>query len=596
MTTTWPADRATWERGTGVDGVERLARRFAEEAELAPAVRDRAARLAERVATGRFHIAVLGDFKRGKSTLVNALIGRPVLPTGVVPLTTVATEVHFGSTAGAAVVFDDGRRLPVDGGALASYVSEEANPGNRLGVRRVEVGVPAGWAAPGLVLVDTPGLASVHEHQTASARQALADSDGAVVVLSVDSPLSASEEGLLTDLAARKATVFVAVNKCDHLAPPELAEVRRFLGDHLRRLLGGRADAFFVSARGALEPPAPVAEPAGPNGQDPGYGFAAFREALRAFVVDDLAAARAAAALAELQRIGDAVESSVAVEAAAAQLGLATLDTQLDRFRAAAAEGRRRFAEEQVVLEHEVGGLANELGRLLADGVTRLAAERWPEVAAAAEGVPGRRLDAVLDDAVAATVAGALEPLRREAQARAEAGWRALAGRLAASAQQRVEDLRDVAGALFEVHLPTAPVPEVRALPEHFSYLFLHVASPGTGLARQVEALVPLAAVRRHRLRRARRQLGDALDKHAGRARHDLVERLRETARRFVAEMAAELDETERSIVAAAERAGEALATGHRRQAARQAARERATALAREVADVVGRWGAGEPA
>lgn len=255
MTTIGRADPATSQRGPGPAGVERLARCLAEDTEVAPAIRDRAARLAERVATGQYHIAVLGDFKRGKSTLVNALIGRPVLPTGAVPLTTVATEVHFGSPPGAVVVFEDGRRLPVEEGAVASYVSEDANPGNRLGVQRVQVGVPTGWAAPGLVLVDTPGLASVHEHQTASARQALADSDGAVVVLSVDSPLSASEEQLLAELGTRRAPVFVAVNKCDHLAPSELAEVRQFLGGHLRRLLGGDADAFFVSARGALEPP-----------------------------------------------------------------------------------------------------------------------------------------------------------------------------------------------------------------------------------------------------------------------------------------------------------------------------------------------------
>ena len=57
----------------------------------------RTERLAERVATERFHIAVLGDFKRGKSTLINALLGQAVLPSGVVPLTSVATEVaHRG--------------------------------------------------------------------------------------------------------------------------------------------------------------------------------------------------------------------------------------------------------------------------------------------------------------------------------------------------------------------------------------------------------------------------------------------------------------------------------------------------------------------
>ena len=75
----------------------------------------RVLRLAARTGAARYHIAVLGDFKRGKSTLVNALIGQPLLPSGVVPLTTVATEVHVGG-AEAAVVFRDCTRCKIEPG------------------------------------------------------------------------------------------------------------------------------------------------------------------------------------------------------------------------------------------------------------------------------------------------------------------------------------------------------------------------------------------------------------------------------------------------------------------------------------------------
>jgi len=75
-----------------------------------PDLRSRAERLAERLEQGRFHVAVLGAFKHGKSTLVNALIGEAVLPTGVLPLTTVATEVGWGRP-GARVEHLDGTVL-----------------------------------------------------------------------------------------------------------------------------------------------------------------------------------------------------------------------------------------------------------------------------------------------------------------------------------------------------------------------------------------------------------------------------------------------------------------------------------------------------
>ncbi len=86
-----------------------LARRMAALPGQPAAFAERALRLAERSDAQRFHIAVLGEFKRGKSTLVNALIGRRLLPSGVVPVTTVVTELHFGDgPEGVLVVFEDG--------------------------------------------------------------------------------------------------------------------------------------------------------------------------------------------------------------------------------------------------------------------------------------------------------------------------------------------------------------------------------------------------------------------------------------------------------------------------------------------------------
>ena len=52
--------------------------------------------LAARVSEGRFYVACLGQFKRGKSTLINALIGTPILPVGFIPVTAVPTVIRFG--------------------------------------------------------------------------------------------------------------------------------------------------------------------------------------------------------------------------------------------------------------------------------------------------------------------------------------------------------------------------------------------------------------------------------------------------------------------------------------------------------------------
>ncbi len=599
--------------------VASLAREMAALGDQPAAFAERALRLAERSEAQRYHIAVLGEFKRGKSTLVNALIGAPVLPTGVVPVTSVATEVHFAHPhPGLRVVFDDAtsRELPLS--ELARYVSERDNPANRLGVRRVEVHVDTPLGAQGVVLVDTPGVASVSEQHTLAAKEALSDSDGAVVVLSVDAPLSEQEESLLADLADRGGRVFVAVNKCDHLVAHELAEVRSYLSGHLARLLGEHAEVYFLSARRALDalfpaggtdaPGAPgeaggtgapgeaggtgapgeaggtgAPGEAGGTGAPGDPGFDAFRGDLEAFLRDDLAAERERAGAAELGRLAAALSETVAIERAAATFDLAALKERLERFRAAADDVRRELAASRLVLDHDVAQIAEAVGAALAAGAAEVARRAWPSVEESVAGLRGRALDRALDDAVDRAVTDAFDPLRHAVEETADEGWARSAEAFAGKLRQQVQSLRTAASALFEVHLPEAVLPTVAEQRERFSYLFLQVESPGSSLARAVRTVLPTERSRRAMLDRAHRRLVSELDKHAGRARFDVVQRLDTVSRRFVAAMTAELEETEASIIAAASSAQHALESTESEQAAREAERARTMCLARQA-------------
>ena len=535
----------------------------------------RAARLSERIEDRRFHIGILGDFKRGKSTLVNALIGRTVLPSGVVPVTTVVTEVRFGAGGSGAVVdYADGTTETIDERVLAEYVSEERNPGNRRGVARVVVSVPETLGAPGVVLVDTPGLGSVHEHQTAAARYALADSDGAVVVLSADSPLSDTEHALVVDLVSRGAPLFVVVNKCDHLGAPELDAVGTYVAGQLGRS-GVSTAPFLVSARRALDA----------TGD---RGFDAFEQALASFVRDELDAARQATAVAELGRLAARMAVAFETERAAAELGTERLHAQIAAFETAAAAVRSRFADDRLVLDHEVDELVRSVGDALAQGAAAAAAEQWPAVLAAVRGARGRQLDQPLDEAVTEAVRRGIEPLRLDAERSLDLGWAALAERFARGTQEHADRLREVASELFDVRFPPASVPSVAGQPRRFSYLFLHVESPGTSLARALMASLPLGWGRRRALERARRRLSAELDKHAGRVRYDLAQRLHEVQRGFVATMSAELDDVERSIADATDRARSLLGATRQEQRERTAVRARALALVHEIGEMAG--------
>ncbi len=122
--------------------------------------------LETRLASRVLHVAVLGEFKRGKSTLVNALLGEEVLPTGVLPLTSVVTRVRWGEIPSVTILFSDGTSTVIAVDEISRFVTESENPGNRLGVDIAEVKAPSDLLRGNVVILDTPGVGSTFEQNT----------------------------------------------------------------------------------------------------------------------------------------------------------------------------------------------------------------------------------------------------------------------------------------------------------------------------------------------------------------------------------------------------------------------------------------------
>jgi len=92
-------------------------------------------RLIDKLRTNRFNLVVLGAFKRGKSTLINALLGEAVLPTAIVPLTSVVTILGYGEQLDIQVHFQSGQPRRITQNELVDYITEKGNPKNQKGVR-----------------------------------------------------------------------------------------------------------------------------------------------------------------------------------------------------------------------------------------------------------------------------------------------------------------------------------------------------------------------------------------------------------------------------------------------------------------------------
>ena len=219
--------------------------------------------LRQRLATGRIHLAVLGQFKRGKSTFVNALLGEALLPSAVVPLTAIPTFIQHGPTRAATIFFADDQPeekcTPADSRELsvflARFVTESGNPENRCGVARVEVFHPAPILRNGLVLIDTPGIGSTFRHNTLATINFLCQCDAAIFVFSVDPPPTEVEIDFLKQVQGKVPRLFFILNKTDYVTPAERQTARDFFQQVLAEQAGypPATSLFSLSSRQGLE-------------------------------------------------------------------------------------------------------------------------------------------------------------------------------------------------------------------------------------------------------------------------------------------------------------------------------------------------------
>ena len=487
---------------------------------VAPADAAAVAELVRRRAAGVFRVLVVGEAKRGKSTVVNALLGRPVLPTGVLPLTAVATTVGYGRPEDVAVSYRTGGRERVPLSRLAEFVTEAGNPGNVRGVAGVEVRLDVPLLAGGLELVDTPGTGSVHEHNTGAAVAALERMDAAIVVLSADPPISAAERAWLRTVREQAVHLFCVVNKADHLAPVELAQVLEFTRAVLAEELGTEVAVWPVSARSVL---------AGAGSA----GWAGFVAAFDGYLargqrteLDRSVAARAA-------RLATGAAEQAGATLAALVLSRDDLDARVAQFRARVGEVEQdRFASTALLratverLQHETDAAGAALQRSAAPLLTAEVTGHVAALRGGAAQVEQEALAFAIDQ-----IRAVLEPWRAERAAVLEAAVAELDLRLRRRLDEQVTAVRRSAGDLFALDLVELPDAGRLAAVDGFGYSSGPDVGPTEALAAAVRARTPGAWGRRRVERYVLQRAAELLDRHVGRACAELRQQLAETRR-----------------------------------------------------------------
>lgn len=489
--------------------------------------------VAERVNERRFHVACVGQFKRGKSTLLNALVGHNILPTGVPPVTSVPTIIRFGALGARARTPQGWAAFaPVD---LADYVTEERNPGNTKGVLAVEVSLPAPILKGGLCLVDTPGLGSVYESNSAATKAFVPHIDAALVLLGADPPISGEELRLVETIAAEVSTLLFVLGKVDRVTEAERVQATDFIRGLLRERLGRVGDRVYqVSAV---------------NGGG-GVDWLALGERLRL-----LAQSQGGVLVAEMRR--RAVHRIVRGLVRRLEEQRSALLTPL--------EGSERRVRALAQLREDVDDALRELNPLFAAEEQRLCkalsgraevfleeAELTGLVALRAAWTAGRFAGARRRESLEFANQLARElvyPWLERMEREAEVDYRETAHRFASIARDQLGSLVGAAGLNAEEIGGVPPESEHFRISRHFAFsdrMWYHYPrSPWPAL---IDALIPASLRHRRRQRRAETYLMDLLTANASRVVGDLAERVRESRR----EVEGEIRESLRRIALAA--------------------------------------------
>lgn len=510
-------------------------------------------RLLNKLRQSHFNLVILGAFKRGKSTLINALLGEELLPTAIIPLTSVVTILGYGETRSIEVRFQNGQTRNIAKEELTDYITEKGNPRNHKGVKEVEIRYPSAYLKDGVRIIDTPGVGSVYSHNTEVAYNFLPEVDAAIFVVTVDPPLSAAEQEFLRDIREYVHKLFFVLNKIDYVEESERQEALEFTRQVLKaNLAADQVKIFPLSAKLAL---------AGKTNGSPELLaqslLPSFEDHLRDFLYQEKGKVLLISCLSGALRLVTDSTLALKVERQASALPLAALKEKIAQFDEM-QEGLNKEREMSLLLldGRLKGALAlfdSDLEAFRRDTTQRLLKE-VEEVfrlkSRSALDLP-KELEAYLFGALKDLFTGwRREEIDKLSQVMADT-YQEFAQRINAI----LDRLTQMTAQIFDFSLKGFAVEEAFLERSRFRFLFKDEPVGLEILQMTVTNLLPRALTKGLFLKKLLENVRELVDKHCGRLRWDFHERLNEVAREFRQTWLEKVDDTTRSLRQALDRA-----------------------------------------
>jgi GTPase SAR1 family protein len=298
------------------------------------------------LADSSYLVLVVGEFKRGKSSLLNALIEQDMFPVDPDVATSTVCTLRWGDTPQAQVYFLPGtgddevapppKSIGLD--EIPRYASEQGRAEGDPPVAQIDITAPIAQLQSGLILVDTPGVGSLNPEHTAATSSFLPEADALLFVASAVQPLGTVELAFLARAYEVCPIVLTAVTKIDQAV--DWDEVLAQTRDKIASVTGlpvGEVDLVGVSARRKRE---------GLKRQDQATiqesGFPALAERLWTGLVASCATARLSQAVEVLDAVASDCEAPLQNEKAGLtdDQALSDLDEELKAAQVRAQEAR----------------------------------------------------------------------------------------------------------------------------------------------------------------------------------------------------------------------------------------------------------------
>ncbi len=514
------------------------------------AVAEAARALDKKLVENRFNVVVLGEFKRGKTTFVNALLGAEMLPAAVVPLTSIVTAVTYGEEIRARIEYLDGREEDVSVQDLTRWVTERDNPANHRGIRHAVLSYPSEDLRDGVFLVDTPGVGSIYRHNTEVARQFLPESDAAIFLTSADPPISDAERAFLEEMRGEAARMFYVLNRVDYLSGLDREEAIEFTHGVIADAVGHDMVLYPISARRAL-----LAKLVGDENELEASGLPAFERDFRAFLLREKGRTIVQSVAGRALRLADDERNSLDVQERGLGLPQQELDEARRRMEEVFAKARRAQRDTHALLKQETDALVSDLEADLA--VLRSEeAERLLVVAeeylSTAEDLRSAAED--LDELVKNRLRTVINLWRREEERKLGEAFRDATARFVEEADRTERETVRLCGEILGIELASRAAPVDLSSETRFSYDLLQVPTILGSILPDVRRFLPTGTARRLIERDIRRRIPELVDKHSGRLRWDFVQRLERSRRELQLALDERLDATIEGLRAGIER------------------------------------------